>query len=123
MKMSEKYVIDKKLERFKTSKFRSSFHLSNKDKQYVLDKGYRVIKSHAYDFISKRLAPYPTLNDGKQTPMRGHPVFIAEHATTTCCRGCLSKWYRIDKNRCLTRQEIDEIVDTIMVWIYNEMQQ
>ena len=84
MKMSEKYVIDKKLERFKTSRFRSSFHLSNKDKKYVLDKGYQVIKSHAYDFISKRLAPYPTLNDGKQTPMRGHPVFIAEHATATC---------------------------------------
>lgn len=122
MKMSEKYVIDKKLKRFKTSKFRSSFHLSNKDKQYVSDKGYQVIKSHAYDFISKRLASYPTLNDGKQTPMRGHPVFIAEHATATCCRGCLSKWYRIDKNRCLTKQEIDEIVDTIMVWIYNEMQ-
>lgn len=123
MKMSEKYVIDKKLERFKTSKFRSSFHLSNKDKKYVLDRGYQVIKSHAYDFISKRLAPYPTLNDGKQTPMRGHPVFIAEHATATCCRGCLSKWYHIDKNRCLTRQEIDEIVNTIMVRIYNEMQQ
>lgn len=121
--MSEKYIIDKKLERFKISKFRSGFHLSNKDRKYVSDKGYKVIKSHAYDFICKRLASYPTLNDGKQTPMRGHPVFIAMHATATCCRTCLSKWYHIDKNRCLTKQEIDEIVDTIMVWIYNEMRQ
>ena len=55
--------------------------------------------------------------------MRGHPVFIAMHATATCCRTCLSKWYHIDKDRCLTKQEIDEIVDTIMVWIYNEMGQ
>ena len=121
MKMSEKYVIDKKLERFKTSRFRSSFHLSNKDKKYVLDKGYQVIKSHAYDFISKRLAPYPTLNDGKQTPMRGHPVFIAQHATATCCRKCLKKWYHILDNRKLTEEEINDLVDIIMVYIYNEV--
>lgn len=121
MKMSEKYIIDKKLERFKTSKFRSSFHLSSKDKKYVMDKGYQVIKSHAYDFISKNLAPYPTLNDGKQTPISGHPVFAAQHATATCCRGCLSKWYHINKDRCLTNKEIKEIVDIIMVFIYNEM--
>lgn len=105
------------------SKFRSSFHLSKKDKEYVTNKGLDKIREHAYDFIKKRLAPSQILNDGKQTPMRGHPVFIAMHATATCCRTCLSKWYHIDKDRCLTKQEIDEIVDTIMVWIYNEMRQ
>lgn len=38
------------------------------------------IKNHAYDFIRKRLAP-----DGHQTPYKGYSVFIAEHATATCC--------------------------------------
>ena len=111
------------LDRLSKSKFRSSFHLSKKDKEYVTNKGLDKIREHAYDFIKKRLAPSQILNDGKQTPMRGHPVFIAMHATATCCRTCLSKWYHIDKDRCLTKQEIDEIVDNIMVWIYNEMGQ
>ena len=71
------------------SKFRSSFKLKTKDIDYINEKGIDTIKSHAYDFISKRLAPEVILNDGKQTPMRGHPVFIAQHATATCCRSCL----------------------------------
>ena len=121
MKMSEKKKIDIKLERFKSSKFRSSFHLSKKDKEYVLKKGYPAIKSHAIDFLTKRLAPYPTPNDGKQTPMRGHPVFIAEHATATCCRQCFKKWYHLPDNRELTKEEISDLVDIIMVYIYNEV--
>ncbi len=103
------------------SKFRSSFHLNNKMKEYVNNKGLDVIESHAYDFISKRLAIYPTPNDGKQTPMKGHPVFIAEHATATCCRGCLYKWYHIPKTRELNEKEIQFIVSLIMEWIKKEM--
>lgn len=110
-------------ERLSKSKFRSRFHLKDKDKKYIEEKGIDTIKKHAYDFINNRLSDVSKVIDGKQTPMRGHPVFIAMHATATCCRTCLSKWYHIDKNRCLTKQEIDEIVDTIMVWIYNEMGQ
>ena len=121
MKMSKKYMIDKKLERFKKSKFRNSFHLSKKDKEYVLKKGYPTIKLHAIDFLTKRLAPYPTLNDGKQTPMRGHPVFIAQHATATCCRGFLYKWHKIEKNVQLNNKQIDYIVNIIMRWILKEM--
>ena len=99
------------------SKFRSSFKLSDKDKKYISDKGIDTIRSHAYDFITKRLAPKYIPNDGKQTPMRGHPVFIAQHATATCCRGCLYKWHHIDKNKELSGEEIDYIVKFIMKWI------
>ena len=70
-----------------------------------------------YDFIKKRLAPEVILNDGKQTPMRGHPVFIAQHATATCCRGCLSKWHKISKSKELNDQEVDYVVNIIMEWI------
>ena len=108
------------LYRLSKSKFRSSFHLKEKDIEYIDKKGLDKIKDHAYDFINKRLRPNIIPNDGKQTPMRGHPVFIAEHATATCCRGCLNKWYGIPKNRELTDMEVDYIVKVIMTWITNE---
>lgn len=103
------------------SKFRSSFHLKEKDKKYVKDKGMKVIEKHARDFISKRLAPAYIPNDGKQTPMKNHPVFIAQHATATCCRGCLYKWHKIKPNIQLTENQQDYIIGIIMKWIQKEM--
>ncbi len=102
------------------SKFRSSFHLRKYMIDYINEKGYKKIKEHAYDFINKRLAPSTISNDGKQTPMKGHPVFIAQHACACCCRGCLEKWYKIPKGRNLTNKEIDFIVNLIMLWIKKE---
>lgn len=113
--------IKRKLESLKKSKFRSSFHLKDKDKEYVKSKGLDKIREHCYDFINKRLAPSFIENDGKQTPMHGHPVFIGQHATATCCRGCLSKWYKIEKGRSLTSDEVEKIVNLIMSWIEEEM--
>ena len=74
------------------SKFRSSFKLKDKDKEYIKSKGIDTIEKHAYDFIESRVSGDNILNDGKQTPMRGHPVFVAQHATATCCRGCIYKY-------------------------------
>lgn len=99
------------------SKFRSSFKLKDKDKEYIKSKGIDTIEKHAYDFIESRVSGDNILNDGKQTPMRGHPVFVAQHATATCCRGCIYKWYHIPKNRKLTKEEIDYLVRIIMTWI------
>ena len=109
------------LEKLNHSKFRSSFHLKDKEKNYIKEKGLDTIESHAKDFIAKRLAPANPLNDGKQTPMKGHPVFIAEHATATCCRNCLYKWHHIPKNKELTNEEQDYIVQVIMTWIQKEI--
>lgn len=92
-----------------------------KDKQYIYEKGIDTIEKHAYDFIMKRLSLKVINNDGKQTPMRGHPVFIAQHATATCCRSCLYKWHKIEKNKQLNKNEIDYIVLIIMSWIKEEM--
>lgn len=88
--------------------------------EYIEEKGMDAIKEHAYDFIEKRLAPAYISNDGKQTPMKGHPVFIAQHATASCCRGCLEKWYKIPKGRELTKEEINYIVSIILRWIEKE---
>ena len=108
-------------EKLKNSKFRSSFYLTLKDINYIEEKSMDVIKQHAFDFVSKRLAPKVILNDGKQTPMRGHPVFVAMHATATCCRGCLYKWHKIGKNKELNEREIDYSVSIIITWINKEI--
>ena len=99
------------------SRFRSRFHLGLKEITYIQTKGIEVIKEHAYAFIQQRLAPAQPKNDGKQTPMSGHPVFIAQHATATCCRNCLKKWHAISKGQALRSNEIGYIVDVIMCWI------
>ena len=103
------------------SNFRSEFHLKQKDKDYIKEKGIEKIREHAYDFINKRLAPENIPNDGKQTPMRGHPVFIAQHATATCCRGCLYKCHKIPKGIELNDEQKDYIVNVIMTWIDREI--
>ena len=107
-------TIDKALEKLNMSKFRSSFHLNEKDKEYVRSKGMNVIRSHAADFIRTRLAPAVIPNDGKQTPMRGHPVFKAQHACACCCRGCLNKWYKVPKNKELSESQQKKIVNLLI---------
>lgn len=108
------------LDRLSKSKFRSSFHLKDKDILYIEDKGIDKIRNHAYDFVTKRLADTSNVTDGKQTPVKGHPVFIAQHATGTCCRGCLEKWHHISKNKNMTEDDIKYVVDIIMSWIEKE---
>jgi hypothetical protein len=103
--------------RLSKSKFRSKFKLSSKDIAYIKEKGIEVIERHARDFVESRLAPAEPKNDGKQTPMRGHPVFVAQHATATCCRGCLFKWHKIPQNRQLEADEIDYIVGVLVRWL------
>ena len=102
-------------ERLGNSKFRSSFHLKQKDIDYINQKGLDTIRQHAKDFIAKREAPAFIANDGKQTPMRGHPVFIAQHATATCCRECIRKWHKMQVQQ-------DYLVDVIMTWIQKELE-
>lgn len=110
-------MYDKLFEALAKSTFRSRFKLKEKDKEYIQTKGLDTIKSHASDFIAKRVAPAEILNDGKQTPMRGHPVFIAQHATATCCRGCIEKWHKFKKGVELTKEQQNYLVEVIMEWI------
>lgn len=115
-------TIDRKIESLSKSKFRGSFHLSIKMKEYVNEKGIETIEKHAYDFINKRLKPQKIKNDGKQTPMKQvHPVFIAQHACGFCCRGCLEKIHHIPKTRELTEEEVNYIVAFIIKWIKKEI--
>lgn len=113
-------TIEVALAKLNKSKFRSRFHLKQEDIDYIDKKGLEKIRSDAKDFISKRLAPTQIPNDGRQTPMKGHPVFIAQHATACCCRGCLNKWYNVPKNTELSAVRQKKIVNLIMAWIEKE---
>ena len=103
------------------SAFRRSFHLRGKDRDYLRSKGLPLILSHAEDFITKRLAPAVIPNDGKQTPFRGHPVFVGQHATACCCRGCLEKWHRISADHELTPEETAYVLTVLERWLREEI--
>jgi hypothetical protein len=102
------------------STFRSRFHLGPRERAYLVEKTLPVVLDHARRFVGERLAPAEPRNDGRQTPMRGHPVFIAQHATATCCRGCLAKWHFIAKGRPLTAEELDYVVGVIERWLVGQ---
>lgn len=105
------------LSKLSQSPFRSRIRLQEKDLDYLRTKGLEEVLQHAAEFIEKRLAPASPVNDGKQTPWRNHPVFVAQHATATCCRGCLQKWYQIPKGRVLTSEEQKYIIEVIGGWL------
>ncbi len=103
------------------STFRQGFELNAKDLAYLREKGISTVLDHAEDFIGQRLAPAVIANDGKQTPMRGHPVFVAQHATACCCRGCLQKWHQIPQGRTLTMAEQAYVVVVLEKWLSNRI--
>ncbi len=117
MNSAARRIIDAKLDSLSKSKFRSSFYLRKKEKAYIDKNGMEKIKEHAYDFIRHKLAPDYPENDGAQTPMKNHPVFVAQHATGTCWRGCLEKWHKIPKGIKLTDNQVNYVVFLIMEWI------
>lgn len=99
------------------SPFRARFYLDSAARAYVQQQGMETIRRHAADFVRTRLAPAVLPNDGRQTPMRGHPVFTAQHACACCCRGCLAKWHGLPAGRELTADEQTYIVSFLMAWI------
>ena len=113
--------LDALFARLAASPFRSRFRLSPADRAYVRGKGVDAIRRHAEDFVLARLAPASPRNDGKQTPMRGHPVFVAQHATACCCRGCLRKWHGIPEGAELDDSQRRYVTGVLMAWMARQM--
>jgi hypothetical protein len=103
--------------RLARSPFRRRFRLGPRERAYLEAKGLAVVMAHARDFVGRRLAPAEPANDGRQTPMRGHPVFIAQHATATCCRSCLAKWHGIARGRCLDVGDVAHVLAVLERWL------
>lgn len=110
-------IIEAGLER---SRFRAQFKLETFDRAYIERIGMERIISHARDFIQRRIAPAYPRNDGKQTPFKGHPVFKAQHATATCCRNCIEKWYGFPKGIPLGEKQCQFLVERIIQWIQSQ---
>lgn len=109
--------LDELFDALARSAFRRRFTLGPKERAYLAAKGRTTVLEHAATFVAQRLAPAMPSNDGKQTPFRGHPAFIAQHATATCCRGCLEKWHGIERGRALTDAEQAHVVAAIARWL------
>ena len=113
--------VEHTLVRLGESQFRAKFVLSEADRSYARDKGRHVIDRHAHEMLRARVGEAQPSNDGRQTPWRGHPVFTAQHATATCCRGCIEKWHGIAKGRPLTDAAVNRLADLVMAWIDRDL--
>jgi Domain of unknown function (DUF4186) len=113
--------IDERIDRIGRLPFRARFALRGRDRATAILRGPAAIRAHAHDLIAQRLAPARPRNDGKQTPYRGHPVFVAQHATATCCRGCLERNHGIARGARLTAEEQDYVVDVICRWVERQL--
>jgi len=113
--------LDERLDAISRQPFRAKFHLRGRERALAESSGPGTMRRHAADLIGKRLAPASPVNDGKQTPYRGHPVFVAQHATATCCRSCLLRWHDIPQGRELTAAERAYVVDVIIRWMQREL--
>ena len=113
-------ALDARLERMARTKFRGRIQLRGRDRAIVDLRGIETIREHARKFIGERLAPAEPRNDGKQTPYRGHPVFVAQHATATCCRGCLERWHGISAGHALDEREQTYVIEVICRWIIRQ---
>lgn len=112
--------LDARLHRIGRHPFRAKFRLRGRDRAIVDLRGIVTVRRHAREIIDERLAPAQPRNDGRQTPYRGHPVFVAQHATATCCRTCLSRWHGIPAGHALTDDEREYVVEAICRWIAGE---
>jgi hypothetical protein len=110
-------VIDRRLDALARQPFRARFHLRGRERAEVQLRGLSTMRRHAGEVLAKRVAPAAPPKDGRQTPYRGHPVFVAQHATATCCRTCLERWHHIPKGHALTAEEQAYAVDVICRWI------
>lgn len=109
--------LDEVFARLARSAFRRKFRLQGRELAYLQMWGVAHVMKQARDLIRQRLAPAVIANDGRQTPYRNHPVFVAQHATATCCRGCLEKTHGIARGRALTEEELLHVLAAIERWL------
>lgn len=111
------------LDRLAGSAFRRRKRLLGTELEYVRVRGLEEVVRHAERFVAERIAPAARAEDGRQTPYRGHPAFIAQHATATCCRSCLEIWHSIPKDRALDGADVAWITGLLEAWLYRQLGQ
>ncbi|MCU1231379.1 MAG: hypothetical protein JWO97_4263 [Acidobacteria bacterium] len=112
--------LDEVFHRLGRSAFRRKFRLEGKERAYLETWGLSSVMTQGRDFIEQRLAPANPKNDGRQTPWRNHPIFVAQHGTATCCRGCLEKTHEIARGEALTAEQKDYVLRVIETWLKSQ---
>lgn len=120
--MGKKYKISngewsKLLEKVAESDYRAEIDLGPEDMDYVNSRGFDMMVRHAHDFVERRLGPARPRNEGKQTPLKGHPLFLAQHATGADSRAALSEYHGIAEGKKLSRQQMDYVTDVVLRWL------
>lgn len=101
--------------------FRRKFRLGTKERAHVERWGLAAVEKQGRDILRARIAPAEPRNDGRQTPWRNHPVFIAQHATATCCRKCLETWHGVARGQELSEADLSELSALLLAWISTDM--
>ncbi len=114
--------LDEVFRRLAASPFRRKFRLQGRERAYLETWGLPHVMKQAAELIRTRLAPAEPKNDGRQTPWRNHPVFVAQHATATCCRGCLEKTHGIAKGHALDPDEMGHVLAAIERWLGTQVE-
>ncbi|HSP14834.1 MAG TPA: DUF4186 domain-containing protein [Thermoanaerobaculia bacterium] len=109
--------IERAFDSIASSAFRRKFRLKGSELAYLHRWGIERVMEQAAKFIDERLAPAEPRNDGRQTPWRNHPVFVAQHGTATCCRGCLEKVHEIAKGHALSEDETQYVLSVMRRWL------
>ena len=112
--------LDEAFRRIAASSFRRKFRLQGRELAYLQTWGLPHVMRQAEEILRTRVAPELPKNDGRQTPWRNHPVFVAQHATGTCCRGCIEKTYGIAKGHALTDDELRHVLAAIERWLSSQ---
>jgi hypothetical protein len=112
--------LDEVFRKLSLSAFRRKFRLQGRELAYLRTWGLPHVMKQAAELLRQRVAPAQPKNDGRQTPWRNHPVFVAQHATGTCCRGCIEKTYGIAKGHDLSAEELQQLLAAIERWLSSQ---
>jgi hypothetical protein len=113
--------VDKAFARLSRSSFRRKFRLAGRELAYLQTWGLPHVMKQAGEILDRRVAMADPPNDGKQTPWRNHPVFVAQHATATCCRGCIEKIHEIPRGAALQPAQRAHLLATIERWLLEQL--
>jgi exodeoxyribonuclease V alpha subunit len=102
------------------SKFRRKFHLNDADFQIIDKKGLDLLWEETKLILQDRVSVLKE-NDGMQTPFKGHPCFVGQHALGLCCRNCIEKWHGIPKELELEENHLDYFADLLLAWYAQEL--
>ncbi|WP_372655987.1 DUF4186 family protein [Halobacteriovorax sp.] len=102
------------------SKVCCKFKLKDEQWEYLAKRGFDTILLEGRSLIVKIFNEDSLSHSCKVAPVQTHPIYIALHATGTCCRSSLEKWHKIPKSKELKEKDIFYILLVVKEWIIRQ---